>query len=307
MTQGVPEAHPFLMDQNEDRDLGAVCSLLVEMIESLRGFRPDEPRQVESQALLEKILQHAVTIRLLHNRPISLRSGQGTVAVYDFPSGLVLCRAVIETYLTLHDVFLAPRSEDEFDFAYNLWRIRGIINLQNFDPITLEGNARHQGFLSDLGTYRARVESTTYYKNLNERRQKAALAKGEDLSKPHRDFAAAGFSSVAFQRLYGYASGYVHSDGHAAFQIRSAKHKPDDQRSMFGMALVLATMAISKIVLELEGNYEQCKAVGAGFPEVMGLARKYSWAAVHFGDPELRDEGRRIARGESGSPMPAGE
>lgn len=280
------------MPSEDDLHLDLVIRLLAEVIDSLAGVRPEEVRQAQSQALLEKMLQHALSMRLLYNRPLTLPLKVSGITVYDFPSAIVLSRSIFETFLTLHDVFLSPKTADDFEFTFCLWRIRGLVNLQTFDPLSIFGSTNFQWLMSELDGFKAKLQATERFMGLTPGQQKTALLKGKDDSEPPRDYAAAGFSPETFKRIYGYTSSYVHADGHAAYQIRSAKSH-EAQRHMFEMALSIAMISISRAILELEQTYSECKVACAALPGAWNIARIYSDIAMKIGDPTIREQVRQ--------------
>lgn len=227
-------------------------------------------------------------MRLLHNRPITIQLGGGSVTVYDFPSAIVLSRAVFETFLTLHDVFLSPKSDDDFDFTYCLWRIRGIVNLQAFDTISAACASQHSWLMQELKANQDKLQVTDRFKAMKPGHQRSAILKGKDDSEPPRDYISAGFAPEVFKRIYDYTSSYVHADGHAAYQIRSAEHNHEAQRGMFEMALSIAAISISRAILELEQKYPQCKAACDAHPQARLIAGVYADVAMKLGDPKLR-------------------
>ena len=281
------------MDTEIESHLARLTGLFAEVINSLAGVKPADIRQVESQALLEKMLQHTLSMRMLRNQPLRYPLKVQGVMVYDFSSAIVLSRAVFETFLTFHDTFLSPKSTDDFNFSYCLWRIRGITNLQSYVPISSYGSSQFQSLMAQLDDFKSTLESTDRFKALKPGQRNSALKKGKDDTESTRDYAEAGFAPETFKRFYGYTSSYVHADGHAAYQIRSAKGKHEDQRQMFDMALNIAMLSVSRAILELEKKYQQCRAACDADPEGRSIAGMYSDIAMKIGDPSLREQIRR--------------
>ncbi len=283
----------------ESKDLDRFISLLTEVIESLGGVVPSEKRQAESQALLEKMLQHALTMRLLYNRPHTLPLKVQGLTVYDFPSAMVLSRALLDTYLTLHEVFLAPKSPDEFDFSYYLWRIRGLLALQEFESLSDETEMKYQAFMKQLEFFRAGLEGTERFKTLTLGQQNAARSIGKDQSVPPRDYKAAGVGPKTFKRFFDFSSGYVHTDGQAANQIRTAKSH-EDQRAMFGMPLQIAAMCLARTIAELSNLYLECRAACDASPQGKNMAEHFSRLAMQIEDEDLREQVRQKLREKEG-------
>jgi len=278
-------------------DLDLLTSLLAEVIESLGGVVPDERRQAESQALLEKMLYHALSIRFLYNRPITLPLKTPGLTVYDFPSGIVLSRALVETYLTLHELFLAPKTPDDFNFDYFLWRIRGLLPLEGFDSLDPENDGKYAEYMRSLAACREGLKATQRFQALKTKQQRKAEQRGIDDSP--RNYKAAGVGPDTFKRYYASSSGYVHTDGQAANQIRCAKNHAD-QREMFGMAFQMVILCLARTIIEFQERYPECKAACNSAPHGKHKAELFSRLASEIDDEDLREKVRQKLRGKEG-------
>jgi hypothetical protein len=207
----------------------------------------------------------------------------------------VLARAAFETYLTLFDVFFSPESPEEFEFRYLLWRIKGYISLQEFDSLSSPGAAQHDRLMAHLAECRASLQATARFQGLTQGQKNTALTKGKDESLPQRDYEAAGFAADVAKRIYGFTSSYVHSDGYAAYQIRSARSH-DDQRNMFGMSISFSLMAIARTILGIERRFPAITAATRAEPMARMLVDIYADVAMRIGNPTDRETIRHQLR-----------
>src|SRR5260221_10792360 len=113
-----------------------LLDLTYEVAQSLKGKKSPDPRLPDCQQLAVKLFFHAATVYQLREEstkapvPYSLNGS----SFYDFPSIAVLTRAILETYLTLFEIFFEPSTEDEFEFNHALWLLSGFVIRENFDP-----------------------------------------------------------------------------------------------------------------------------------------------------------------------------
>lgn len=284
------------MRTEDEAQFNLLTNLLAETIHGLRNIRLNDPRQADCEPLLLKLLQHTLSLRQLHNRPQPLPLISEKITVYDFPTGIVISRAAFETYLTLFDVFFSPETPEEFEFRYLLWRIRGYLALQEYDSMSQFGSDQYQRLMDHLAECRTNLQVTSRFQALTQGQQNTALKKGKDETQPPRDFKAAGFAEDVAKRIYGFSSSYVHSDGHAAYQIRSAMNHHDDQRKMFEMSISFALIFISLAILRLEKLFPAIEDTTNSRPVARGLVDHYVDLAVKMGDPAVRDEIRQQLR-----------
>jgi hypothetical protein len=256
-----------------------LLDLCYEVAQSLMGTRASIPHMPDCQQLAAKLFFHAASIYWLGQGthapvPISVRGG---AYFYDFASIAVLTRAVLETYLTLFEVFLEPETLDEFEFNHALWQLSGFVVREGFvpsDPSMTEWVVRSRREIEEM---RSRLCSTKKYLLLSARAKKAARRgrRSRDWSAVAR---AAGFGEETIQKMYAYYSGYVHSNGLAGAQIMQAATREEQSRFIEGhMHLVMSILA--KTVLGYEGKFREARRICEGRPADYTLAQVWSGAA----------------------------
>lgn len=274
-------------------DLDKLINLASAMIDGLDGTRPGDMRQVESKELMLKILHHALSIRLLATQAIEIPYNNKTIRHYDFSSGIVITRALFETYKVFHEVFIQPKTDDETTFRYCLWHLRGLAVQEGFDAQTDFGKAQLDASMRRITEMRETLKKTTTYINLSEKEQKNAR-RGKIPRSMRRSISHAGFSESSFSRMFDYSSSYVHSDGQCAIQIRSAD-TPQEQIRMFGYPILHAQIIISKLITTVSEKFEKAKAICTKNSDVFLLARSHAKVAEILDDPAWRARARREA------------
>ncbi len=272
---------------SDDEMFDRLIQLATVALDAMDGVRPEDSRQVESQDLGIKILFHALSIRLLSDQSVSIPR-HASLQVYDFSSGIVIARAAFETYLTFHRVFIAPETEDEKEFEYCLWRLRGLVPLEGLEFQSDPGSDTYADHMAKLLEVRSRIKATKKFTSLSLGDQRAVLAKAKDPAPP-RDYEGAGFAPEYFRRCYAYSSGYVHGDGHAALQIRTARSQ-EDQRQLFGLGLILVKFALAKLSLEVMECYPKVKEACMADHLSVSVAETFSTTAALLGDKKTREK-----------------
>lgn len=274
-------------------DLDKLINLASAMIDGLNGTRPEDKREVESKELMLKILLHALSIRLLATQPLEIPYQGGSIKHYDFSSGIVISRALFETYVVFHEVFIQPKTEDERDFRYCLWHIKGLVVQEGFDARTEFGKSKLAESMIRISTMRETLKKTEMYTQLPKNEKDAALL-GKTPWTHKRSLSDAGFSQKSFNRMFGYSSSYVHSDGHCAEQIRSADSHLD-QINMFSLPILHAQIVISKLIMAVSAKYEKARMVCKANPDVFEFAENHAKVAEILDDPHWRERARREA------------
>lgn len=273
-------------DEILPKEFDALLEFAGKLLDSLDGVKPADPRLVESWDLCLKIILHASTIRHLYAVPTVIGFGDNKVNIYNFASSLVLARTLFETYLVFHDVFIAPETEDDREFEYCRWKIRGFKVQQDYKPFDELGKQRLCEALEKLEPLTKRITKTKRYRLLDGE-GKQAILKGNGNLKFQRAMLKAGFSEETFSRFYAMGSSYIHSDGQTATQLRSAS-SISDQKQLFGMTFLMVQTVISKLILVLSKTFSELQEVCKLYPRELFMAEIYSSAASSIDDPEKR-------------------
>jgi hypothetical protein len=176
---------------------------------------------------------------------------------YDFASIAVLTRAVLETYLTMFEVFFEPKSDDDFEFNHALWQLSGFIIRENHVPSDPAFIALAIFAQKDIQALRDRIAKTNKFKKLSSGEQKDVL-KGKRKRNWKMIAKAAGFKEETIRHLYAYYSGYTHADGLSGVQIVAAQTK-DEQVQYIQMYMCTVMIVLSKMIIEYAKAFPESK------------------------------------------------
>jgi hypothetical protein len=231
--------------------------------------------------LTEKILSHSATILHLDNGTTLYlsRHPKGAYSV-DFQSVNVLARAILETYLKQFEVFFDPKSEDEFEYRYNVYQLDGFRIRERTEWLPRNPNSttvlRAKKIVQDIADIRKRIEATQKYKNLDVNQKKASL---NGKICPHRNFSQiakdAGFSLLFIERMYAYLSGYAHGDSLSVAQIAYADTE-DKKRVYVNTAKGTVMTILSKLLLNLSDKFPEAKTLCDSYPEMIMWIKIFS-------------------------------
>ncbi len=260
----------------DEAQFSRVLNLLYRLSIAVKDTEKD-PQRAEIHSLIAKIFFHAASlVELRKGTRISLKSLVQETNFFDFASTAVIARSVFETYLTLHEVFVAPVSDDAFRFEYALWKLSGIVLRENYvpsDPAFADDIAKAQQELVDV---RTALSSTATFTALTPKQQAEAM-KGKRIRQWTEVAQQVGFNETKLRKLYGYFSSYVHADGLSASQVVSAGTAQEQIDHIdFHMRVVLICM--SQLVLQLVDKYPEAMEVAASEPEATQVAKL--WAGV---------------------------
>jgi hypothetical protein len=247
-----------------------LLDLTYQVIQSLQGKPSPDSRWPDCQHLATKLFFHAATVyRLRQGTIVPLLSSSGT-NFFDFASVTVITRAILETYLTLFEVFFKPTSDDEFEFRHAIWKLSGFIIRENYVPHDPGLQSQFASAQKEIQDLKVRIQKTAFYASMRAREQKEAL-KG----KRKRDWPSvaksAGFGEQTLRRMYAYYSGYVHADGLSGSQIVTARTA---QEQIYYIEINIRTIMIvlSKLIIEYARKFTEAKIVCDKNPETYHLA-----------------------------------
>jgi hypothetical protein len=239
-----------------------------QVINSLKGTQPDDARWVDCQRLSTKIWLHAVTINHLRGGSnVTLRDFKDGAHIKDFASVMVITRSMLETYLTLFEVFFESKDVDLLEYRHAVYQIDGFAIRENqikrkpnayFDISELP-KIEHQ--IREIEDMRDRVKKTQHYQTLDKNQRDSSL-KGSLCPKRGIEVVAesAGFKSSFFQKAYVILCSYTHGDALSVAQIHDAK--TDEERDAYmRLSMATAMMVLSRLILNYAEKFPQAKVI----------------------------------------------
>lgn len=246
-----------------------ILNFTYEVINSLKGKQETDDRQFIGEQLAAKIFLHAATIQYLRNGSnITLKAYPDGSHVVDFASILVITRAILETYLNLFEIFFEPQNDDEFEYRYAVYQLRGLKvpeittqNNSNANSQSVDFTLKIQQRNNHSETLRDRIQRTSHFKALDTNQQNQSL-NGSIFPKRNREEIAkqAGFGKKTFQKIYVYLSGYTHGDSLSILQIKDALS--DEQKGHFiELSIELIMVVLSHLIRNYAERFPEARAV----------------------------------------------
>lgn len=253
-------------------------------LDSLKGFSPPDERLVDGQVLALKLLDHAVAA-------YSLVSGTNAKPVFGTEGSFihtaslnVLARAVLETYLLYYYIFIAPDTDDEFEFRYCAWQLGGAKRedfAADFPPQTPEGQECLAGQLKLNKELRARIQKTERFKDHSTDTQEKAL-QGQWRFPKWIDIAKlAGIGPQYSRALFALLTDYAHSGGLSTTQLGATS--ADDKHELAQSALANIKLIMSRMLVTYIDQFPVAETILENDPEAARLARVYAGALSRVG------------------------
>jgi hypothetical protein len=263
--------------QNVVSEYLSLLDLVYDVAQSIKGTKPTDYKMPDCQQLATKLFFHAATIYYLRQgtkAPVPKALVRGS-SFLDFASTAILTRAILETYLTLYEVFFEPISDDEKEFRYQLWLLSGFVIREKYIPSDPLMQVKVIQSKQDIQNMRNRISVTKYFKSLSRKKQKDVL-KGKRMQRNWEDVAkAAGFGEISIKQMYGYFSGFSHSDGLSCTQIVTATTK-QDQLIYIDTQMRIILMVMSKMILNYCEYFSESKKACDSKPESFQTAIVWS-------------------------------
>jgi hypothetical protein len=255
----------------------ALLELMYEVVQSLEGIEFEDGRIPDVELLAYKLYSHAISSYWLYQgtRAHVPKSAGGTNFV-DNASIIVLTRAALETYLSFYEVFIEPKNDDDFEFAYCLWHLSGKVMLEDYEPIVETPEEKLEKIRIEIKELRDRIKITKAYESHTEKQQPQIL-KGKDFRDRYDIASSAGLSPNFIRMVYKYYSGFVHSDGYTSGQLFSAE-TIHQQRNFAEFHLNMLMILVSKFILNFTEKFKQSSYLLDLNPGVHSIA--YTWSEV---------------------------
>jgi hypothetical protein len=253
---------------------------MYEVVQSLEGTEFDDGRIPDVELLAFKLYSHAISSYWLYQgTEADVPKSAGGTNFIDNASIIVLTRAALETYLTFFEVFIEPKKDDEFEFAYCLWYLSGKVILEEYDPIIETPEEKLESINMEIRQLRDRIKQTEVYENHTENQQKQIL-KGKSFRNRYDIASSAGLSPNFIEMVYKYYSGFVHSDGYTSSQLFSSE-TTEEQKDFAELQLNILMILVSKFILDFTGKFKQSSYLLDMHPEIHRVA--YVWSEVGAG------------------------
>lgn len=214
-----------------------------------------DDRFLDAEGLCKKFIGHAASALYLFGSTTlpSVKVTDRGISFFDLGSINVLGRAALEAFLVFHYVFAEPRSDNEKDFRYYLWRHASYIDRQKFPSRSEEVKKQ---LINEKKIVKERINNNSVFKQFDEEKRNELLKKmekgewrlqwqnGQLKRKSWTSIGvSAGLSEILAKQFYGHLCTYAHSGCQSAQQVGNAETSENQK------ALCLATMKLIMIAM----------------------------------------------------------
>jgi hypothetical protein len=241
-----------------------IPQLALEITETLH-YSIKEPYRRDVLQLAIRLIGQSQTLLSLGSptAPLVPRLGNRKPIV-DVSSIAVIFRSILETYLTMHEVFFEPKNDNDFDFYHSRWILIGIHNAkkrmsdeeyrvnapESIEPLRIDATKRMQ----NTSQYQ---QMLLQKKNNHDKTLDSLLQRNKEPSEWQRIAQSADISIAAYQHMYSGYSGYVHSDGLSSFQLHKLHEADFDFMAEF--IPYMATGLVSKMITDFVAKYPEAE------------------------------------------------
>jgi hypothetical protein len=210
-----------------------------------------------AQGLSNKFIEHAVTILYLSSGT-NLDLTSFRFSFVDLVSMNVLTRASFEAFLTFHYVFYSPRTKEEADFRYLMYKATGILERHNFPTIIEKFEKIRLEDEKELARIRERLETNVVFLSLN-KRQRVRFFEGKELNlwrwdsnakkvSSWRDLAVhAKFGEMIASHVYRLLAGQAHSSFLSVLQSLETRKSESQEKDIIFTTGVMNPMIANMV------------------------------------------------------------
>lgn len=250
-----------------------LLNLLYQVIEENKGSPAGQNgRFLEAEGLAVKLFSHSASAFCLSRGTTIKDFPSVPISFFDPASIHVLTRAISETFLTFHHIFVAPKTSQMRDFRYWSWQLGGFCQRQKFPVQLPDSKKKQKEEKQDIKELRSNLVSNPIFQSLKKKQQNKILS-GKWRQKSWRKIALdAGFNELHASTVYSYLCDYAHSGSLSTLQIRQAKTK-DIQRSLFEGSMNVIMITIANMIFSYCKIFPKAKKPLETNPQATNLAQ----------------------------------
>lgn len=240
------------MEENRKLDLDVLIDSAIQIGNRLGGQKKpvDQESLYYAEGLGQKIINHTISVRhLYHGQQLTVGSNRYHTRI-DFASIAVLVRAALETYLTLHHVFMSVNGDEERKFRFLCWHLAGFLDRTGFEPkneVQLELKESERKSIESLTI---EIQASPCFIALSKKQQGVVLKGNWRIDNSWADLAvSAGFNEGFFRQQYKFLCGYAHSSRLSVIQIQQSKSL-EQQQEMADASIGVAMVVLAKFMYD---------------------------------------------------------
>lgn len=221
-----------------------------------------------SNLLIDKFAIHSSSFFHLSKGIIEHKKSGDKVRMngYDLFTVNTTLRAIIETYITFHNLFIEPKSEEENKFRFLLWKLDGLYAMRKYDIENNDFAEAERVLRNDekqIEETQNLIEETNFFKSINpnqifkiykpdNRFSNWRFLIKNDQIKPQKiiDLIKHACPQRAFSNLYRYTSIHSHSNFPAIAEFKDKRGKvitEQNNNALINVALNLTCLLITDI------------------------------------------------------------
>ncbi len=237
-------------------------SIIIEQVNQLhtKGVKIDY-WQHPMEALCFKLSSHIASFRKLLEKS-SLPFGNSTLDIFDISSINIICRAIIENYLTLYHFHFDAIAKDHKEFRFLIYAISALKNRQLFTPSAHESEIQHEKDRIEITKFENHLKSNSYFKSSSLKNQKNYLTTKNARQLPWIDLLDnSDLKPEMFKDTWRLQSNYAHSEFLSVLQIRDFMKNPAQLNSSTFVMAELVAIIISITIKNVEELFSEAKKV----------------------------------------------
>jgi tRNA A22 N-methylase len=259
-----------------EEEFERLLGLMVRLVESTEGkeIPPDEEWHEYSNAFAVKLVHHLGTAYYIA-KGTNLILEDKLHQYVDHSSFKVIIRSILETYLAFYFIIIAPPTNAERRFRFNIWQLGGFLERQNSPVITAEGKLKLLSEKAIVEKMLSDVTSDPLYKKLDKDLKKKAREGEWRLGRGWPRLAAiADINQNYFKAVYRYLCGYAHSGHLSLFQIKQSESL-ESQTDHIKHVAGIGVMIMSHFCFAYSGLYPEAGSALEADPEAKFIAEVF--------------------------------
>ncbi|NTW33501.1 MAG: hypothetical protein HGB12_12915 [Bacteroidetes bacterium] len=263
-----------------------ISQALGDIIDSLAEAKIEVPSwKYHLQTLISKILFTSNSIiKLCDGYELqSLNQPEMKVNIVDYQSIFILCRALIENYVTLCYIYNNNLAEEEKLFRYKIWAVSGLITRQNFNVAKSKTNqVKKEEEAILIEKILTEIKQTKEFISLDKNKLRKLRTFGLPRIESWQNLIdESNLNPKLFKSIYSYFSNYSHSEYISILQIGqsnlNAKNSGNISQVMLALSVVRIINALS--IKFYSSSFKPAENIYVAFQDTLRVAIDI-WAKI---------------------------
>jgi len=227
-----------------------------------------EDRIVFTETITSKFLFQSYSIKkLLEGMNVKPGIEQLDVSIVDISSIYILIRSQIENYLTYFYLYKDPKTDEEAEFRFLLYKIAGLTARQKQKAIQDTSIKIKQNEKEELEQLLIDLKNNKYFIHLRPRTQKHILRNKPSKLKNWGDLLTESHLSEDLSRIWYQYSNHAHSEYYSMMQIRAIQEDTSSTFSTRNLILFVSLVLISLFIVDYKNFHKEIEKRFNSFPE----------------------------------------